>query len=263
MVENNKKSYDNGRIYCIRNSVSDDIYVGSTTQPLSKRFQKHKENINNKRDGNMLIYQKMREIGKQHFYIELYEEYPCENIEQLRKREGEIIRELKPSLNKRIEDRTIQEWKQDNKQKIQEYHRQYQIEHKEELADKNKQYREENKEVITQRKKEHYENNKEHYKQYREENKDRIKNNWTKYYEQNKDKLKERSRERGNNNKEQRSANFKKYYAENKEKIMAKKREYQLVKITCECGMEILRNSKPRHLKSKHHQNYEQSLNED
>ena len=40
--------------------VSDDIYVGSTTQPLSKRFQKHKENINNKRDGNMLIYQKMR-----------------------------------------------------------------------------------------------------------------------------------------------------------------------------------------------------------
>ena len=44
---------------------------------------------------------------------------------------------------------------------------------------------------------------------------------------------------------------------------MAKKREYQFVKITCECGMEILRNSKPRHLKSKHHQNYEQSLNED
>ena len=219
--------------------------------------------MTSERDGNMLIYQKMREIGKRHFYIELYEEYPCENIEQLRKREGEIIRELRPSLNKRIEDRTIQEWKQDNKQKIQEYHRQYQIEHKEELADKNKQYREENKEVITQRKKEHYENNKEHYKQYREENKDRIKNNWTKYYEENKEKLKERSRERGNNNKEQRSANFKKYYAENKEKIMAKKREYQFVKITCECGMEILRNSKPRHLKSKHHQNYEQSLNED
>ena len=27
MVENNKKSYDNGRIYCIRNSVSNDIYI--------------------------------------------------------------------------------------------------------------------------------------------------------------------------------------------------------------------------------------------
>ena len=48
-----------------------------------------------------------------------------------------------------------------------------------------------------------------------------------------------------------------------KKKIMAKKQEYQLVKITCECGMEILRQSKPRHLKSKHHQNYEQSLPKD
>ena len=74
---------------------------------------------------------------------------------------------------------------------------------------------------------------------------------------------KNEARERGNNNKEQRSANFKQYYAENKEKIMAKKQEYQLVKITCECGMEILRQSKPRHLKSKHHQNYEQSLQKD
>ena len=27
IVENNKKSYDNGRIYCIRNSVSNDIYI--------------------------------------------------------------------------------------------------------------------------------------------------------------------------------------------------------------------------------------------
>ena len=140
MVEssNSKKSYENGRIYCIRNSVSNDIYVGSTTQPLSKRFQKHKETINNKRDGNMLIYQKMREIGKQHFYIELYEEYPCENIEQLRKREGEIIRELKPSLNKRTEDRTAKECRQDNKEKLQMWNKQYREERKEELKEYSK-----------------------------------------------------------------------------------------------------------------------------
>ena len=71
MVENNTKSYGNGRIYCIRNSVSDDIYVGSTTQPLSKRMQKHRSSMTSERDGNMLIYQNMREIGKRHFYIEL------------------------------------------------------------------------------------------------------------------------------------------------------------------------------------------------
>ena len=172
MVENNTKSYGNGRIYCIRNSVSDDIYVGSTTQPLSKRMQKHRSSMTSERDGNMLIYQKMREIGKRHFYIELYEEYPCENIEQLRKREGEIIRELKPSLNKRIEDRTIQEWKQDNKHKMQEYHRQYHIDHNEERKEYCKNWWEENKDDINEKRREDYQNNKEYHKQKREETKE-------------------------------------------------------------------------------------------
>ena len=120
----------------------------------------------------MLIYQKMREIGKQHFYIELYEEYPCKNIEQLRKREGEIIGELKPSLNKRIEDRTIQEWKQDNKHKMQEYHRQYHIDHNEECKEYCKNWWEENKDDINEKRREDYQNNKEYHKQKREETKE-------------------------------------------------------------------------------------------
>ena len=80
----------------------------------------------------------MRQIGKQRFFIELYEECPCKNIEQLRKREGEVIRELKPTINKRIENRTVQEWREDNKQKMQEWHKQNREEHKEELKDKHK-----------------------------------------------------------------------------------------------------------------------------
>ena len=30
--------YNNGKIYSIRNTIDNDVYVGSTTQPLSKRF---------------------------------------------------------------------------------------------------------------------------------------------------------------------------------------------------------------------------------
>ena len=48
--------------------------------------------------------------------MELYEEYPCDNVEQLRRREGEIIRELKPVLNKQIAGRTEKEWREDNKE---------------------------------------------------------------------------------------------------------------------------------------------------
>ena len=36
------KDFKNGKIYCIRNTIDDDIYVGSTCQPLSKRMAKHR-----------------------------------------------------------------------------------------------------------------------------------------------------------------------------------------------------------------------------
>ena len=43
------RDYTNGKIYCIRNNVDDDIYIGSTTQALSKRMAKHRSNINSKK----------------------------------------------------------------------------------------------------------------------------------------------------------------------------------------------------------------------
>ena len=39
----NSKDYKNGKIYCIRNNIDDNIYVGSTTQPLSKRMALHRQ----------------------------------------------------------------------------------------------------------------------------------------------------------------------------------------------------------------------------
>ena len=35
-------TYNNGTIYCIRNTVDDEIYVGSTTQPLCKIMAGHR-----------------------------------------------------------------------------------------------------------------------------------------------------------------------------------------------------------------------------
>ena len=57
----------------------------------------------------------MREHGANNFYIELLEDYPCQNREQLRAKEGEYIRKLS-TRNKRIERRTIQEWRKDNEE---------------------------------------------------------------------------------------------------------------------------------------------------
>ena len=100
------KDYSNGKIYIIRNSIDDRTYVGSTCQSLSQRMAEHRSCVNKTRDKDYKIYRFMSEIGVKHFKIELLEECKCENNDQLRKREGELIREYKPELNSRIECQT-------------------------------------------------------------------------------------------------------------------------------------------------------------
>jgi hypothetical protein len=154
--------YQNGKIYTIRcRSDNNLIYVGSTTQPLAKRWGGHKKRGNDVKYQNMMLYKTINNNWLP-WYIELYEEYPCENKEQLCRREGQIIREI-GTLNSEIAGRTAKEWREENPDKIRE---QYKI------------YRENNFEKIKLTKKEYYENNadkiKEQTKLYRENNKDKI-----------------------------------------------------------------------------------------
>ena len=60
---------------------------------LSKRMVKHRSHAKTKPDF-LPLTKFMNEIGIEHFYIELVEDYPCINKEHLNKREGELIREL-------------------------------------------------------------------------------------------------------------------------------------------------------------------------
>jgi hypothetical protein len=112
--------YKNGKIYTIRCKNDDSlIYVGSTIQPLFKRWHQHKSNVNNEKNKeyNTLVYHKIRETNIEDFHIELYENFPCNSKEELNKREGEIIREI-GTLNKAIAGRTQKEYVEDNKDKI-------------------------------------------------------------------------------------------------------------------------------------------------
>ena len=72
--------YHEGKIYKILNSDTDDVYVGATCQRLAKRMMNHRTKV--KEGKETTLYNKMREIGIEHFYIELIENYPCENSEQ-------------------------------------------------------------------------------------------------------------------------------------------------------------------------------------
>ena len=140
------KDFKNGKIYCIRNTVDDDIYVGSTTQPLSKRMSKHRCDVKGYKQ-NRKLYAKMNELGIDSFYIELIEEYPCDNVEQLRKREGHFIREIS-TLNQHVAGRSGADWYAEHKDILKEKHKYYREKNIEHCIEVMKKYQSENNDKI-------------------------------------------------------------------------------------------------------------------
>ena len=83
--------YKNGKLYSVR-CFSDQslIYVGSTTQTLSKRWGDHKHQW---KTGNHLPFHKLI-IDITDWYIQLEEVCPCDNKEQLIQKEFELMRKI-------------------------------------------------------------------------------------------------------------------------------------------------------------------------
>ena len=136
--------YQKGKIYQIKNTIDDDIYVGSTIAPLNRRMVKHKYEA--KRSQHKPLYQKMNEYGFDKFFIELIEDYSCNTLIELLAREGHWIRE-RGTLNKQIQGRSRKEWRDDNR---------------EDQAHKCKARYENNKEAISEQKKGYRERTIEH-----------------------------------------------------------------------------------------------------
>ena len=125
MEEFNSK-YKNGKIYKLEKDGL--TYIGSTIQPLNRRFSKHKtEYKSNKK--NKCSSKRLFEIGE-NVIITLIEDYPCNNNKELQKRERYYI-ENNECVNFNIPNRTIKEWR---------------VENKEDMKLKDKLYREKNKE---------------------------------------------------------------------------------------------------------------------
>ena len=110
--------YQRGKIYTVRRYDDDSlIYVGSTIQKLCSRMTVHRC------DNTCSLYQYVIDNFNgdwKKWYIELYEEYPCNNKQLLEKREGEITR-LIGNINQNISGRTKQEWTKENKEHLKEY----------------------------------------------------------------------------------------------------------------------------------------------
>ena len=178
--------YSTGKIYTVRCKTNESlIYIGSTIETrLSARFSKHKTQY------SCSLYRFINDPENKtswdDWYIELYEEYPCENKMQLVKRENEIIREI-ATVNK-IGYRTEEMKREKN--------REYREQNKDKIKISNKRYVENNREKVLQKKQEYNELHKDHKTQYMkdryQEKKEEIKQKAKEYAEKNKDYIREK-----------------------------------------------------------------------
>jgi len=124
--------YANGKVYQIVCNITGEVYIGSTTQPLSKRLSIHKS----KKDCSS-----KQIIDRGDYVIVLIEAIPCENKSELFKRERYHY-DLIPNINRNRPFITDEESIELNRERV-------------------KAYKEANREVISTRQKAHYENNRE------------------------------------------------------------------------------------------------------
>jgi hypothetical protein len=162
--------YSKGKIYMIEPRCShepNEIYYGSTKQEkLSVRYAGHIRDYNRWKEGkcNYITYFELfNKYGIENCPIVFIENYPCNLKCELTSREAHYIRN-NPCVNKVIPDRTMKEWRDDNKEHIKEYTKQYNQEHIQEIAERTKEYRLANPDK-----------NKEQCKQYRLANPDKVK----------------------------------------------------------------------------------------
>ena len=208
-------NYDNGKIYAIRSHLTDEIYIGSTTQPLHKRFHQHKTPSNKSTSVKIIAFGDA--------YIELIENYPCADKNELHRREGEIMRNNLSCVNRKIEGRTDLEYYEDHKPEILARHKQYREAHKPEMASKQHQYYEINKPELASQ-----------HKQYREAHKPELAIKRKQYYEDHKQKSINYDKHYCEINKLNISAKKKQYYEINKLKMLAQHRQYrETKKIDC------------------------------
>ena len=184
--------YQNGKIYTIRcRSDNTLIYVGSTTMTLSRRMAEHRyASVSN----NIKKLYSTVNGNWDDWYIELYEEFPCDNKEQLCRREGGIIREI-GTLNYEIAGRTDKEWRLDNPDKVNLTAQRYRMNNPEKVKLANQKchqnHREERLEVSRQYNIDNNEKRKEYKKKYREEHKQEISAKRIAYYHEVQSKNKE------------------------------------------------------------------------
>ena len=115
--------YQKTKIYCIRSPNTEMVYIGSTVQRLCERMTKHRARYKRWKDGKKHYSYCIKILEFGDAYIELIENFPCNNIEEQRAREGYYIRKnIKNGFccGQRIAGRDTKKWSEENKEILKE-----------------------------------------------------------------------------------------------------------------------------------------------
>ena len=142
-------NYQNGKIYIIRNTENNKVYIGATCNELSYRMAHHRYNA--LEGATTPLSKAFIELGIDTFYIELIEKYPCCDISELRARETYYMR-IFQSLNTAygynkvvsasLIDKEIakKHWQAAHPERVKEYVAKYREKHAEEIKLRRKKY---------------------------------------------------------------------------------------------------------------------------
>ncbi len=160
--------YSKGKIYLLKSSYTDKVYIGSTINELDVRISEHKSKYKKWLQDNTMDYCTSYEILKfADATIELLENYPCASKKKLERYEGKKQRELigKGLVNLIIAGRTRKEYREDNKEHIKKSKKDYYEKNLDKIKEHYKEYYQDNKEKLKQK----YEDIKEDYNKKRRE----------------------------------------------------------------------------------------------
>lgn len=151
-------NYQNGKIYRIICNVTNEFYIGSTTQALSKRLAEHVDQYKLWQKGIVRFVTSFNILKNGDYSIILIENFPCETKELLLMRERYWMEQMpncinlikRPIVNDQEKKEKKEKYKEENKNLIREYKKKYREQNKESIQEYNrkylKKYYEENKE---------------------------------------------------------------------------------------------------------------------
>jgi hypothetical protein len=133
--------------------ISGACYVGSTCRPIARRLHQHEYNYRKYLENKNCFVTSFIILEKNNYQIRLIDSVEC--VDKKQRNTIELFHILNEnSVNKFHPGRDGKQYKQDNKEKINEQNKQYHQDNKEKRNEYSQQYRQDNKEQLNEKKKE-------------------------------------------------------------------------------------------------------------